>query len=92
MITDYDHNGPLRDWEWSLKTTYIIYMYYYCFIDHCPIVEGIYYNVTLLLFSDVTCFQGFFNFSDIQPILKHFCVYHVNAPGQEEGSLHLKPE
>ena len=89
MITDYDHNGPLRD---RVISKDYIYMYYYCFIDHCPIMEGIYYNVTLLLFSDVTCFQGFFNFSDIQPILKHFCVYHVNAPGQEEGSLHLKPE
>ena len=41
---------------------------------------------------DVTCFQGFFGFSEMQPLLRHFCVYHVNAPGQEEGALHLKPE
>ena len=41
---------------------------------------------------DVTCFQGFFGFNEMQPLLRHFCVYHVNAPGQEEGALHLKPE
>lgn len=60
-------------------------------------IQGDRSKVAILTFHDiglnhVTCFQGFFNFSDIQPILKHFCVYHVNAPGQEEGSLHLKPE
>lgn len=43
-------------------------------------------------FLDITCFQGFFNFTDMQPILRHFCVYHVNAPGQEDGALHLRPE
>lgn len=42
--------------------------------------------------NHVTCFQGFFSFSEMQPILRHFCVYHINAPGQEEGALHLKPE
>lgn len=39
--------------------------------------------------NHVTCFQGFFNFSDMQPILKNFCVYHVNAPGQEQGAAQL---
>ncbi|XP_076470455.1 protein NDRG3-like isoform X3 [Babylonia areolata] len=42
--------------------------------------------------NHVTCFQGFFSFSEMQPILRHFCVFHVNAPGQEEGALYLKPE
>lgn len=42
--------------------------------------------------NHITCFQGFFSFSEMQPILRHFCVYHINAPGQEEGALHLKPE
>ncbi|GFR73132.1 protein NDRG3 [Elysia marginata] len=42
--------------------------------------------------NHVTCFQGFFSYPDMQPILRHFCVYHVNAPGQEDGALHLKPE
>ncbi|CAG5116506.1 unnamed protein product [Candidula unifasciata] len=39
-----------------------------------------------------TCFQGFFSYHEMQPILRHFCVYHVNAPGQEDGALFLKPE
>ncbi|XP_071957985.1 protein NDRG3-like isoform X2 [Antedon mediterranea] len=36
--------------------------------------------------NHVTCFQGFFNFPDMQPILKNFCVYHLNAPGQHRDS------
>ncbi|KAK2155057.1 hypothetical protein LSH36_250g01036 [Paralvinella palmiformis] len=39
--------------------------------------------------NSVTCFQGFFNYADFQPILKHFCVYHISAPGQSEGALPL---
>ncbi|CAL1532377.1 unnamed protein product [Lymnaea stagnalis] len=51
----------------------------------------------ILTFHDIglnhtTCFQGFFSYPDMQPILRHFCVYHVNAPGQEESSMTLKPE
>ncbi|XP_022083948.1 protein NDRG3-like isoform X3 [Acanthaster planci] len=41
--------------------------------------------------NHVTCFQGFFNFPDMTPILKQCCVYHVNAPGQEQGA-HQLPE
>lgn len=51
-----------------------------------------YRNAFTQQFLDITCFQGFFNFTDMQPILRHFCVYHVNAPGQEDGALHLRPE
>lgn len=39
--------------------------------------------------NGTTCFQGFFSYNDMQPILRHFCVYHVNAPGQHEGCLPL---
>ncbi|XP_064641171.1 protein NDRG3-like isoform X15 [Lineus longissimus] len=39
--------------------------------------------------NHMTCFQGFFNFADMQPLLRHFCVYHVNAPGQQEGAIPL---
>ncbi|CAG2192293.1 protein NDRG3-like isoform X2 [Mytilus edulis] len=60
-------------------------------------IQGDRSKMAILTFHDIglnhiTCFQGFFNFPDIQQILRHFCVYHVNAPGQEEGSMHLKPE
>ncbi|KAL8608418.1 hypothetical protein ACOMHN_002651 [Nucella lapillus] len=60
-------------------------------------IQGDRTKPAILTFHDiglnhVTCFQGFFSFREMQPILRHFCVYHVNAPGQEEGALHLKPE
>lgn len=31
-------------------------------------------------------FQAFFNFVDMRSIMDKFCVYHLNAPGQEEGA------
>ncbi|XP_038112038.1 protein NDRG3 isoform X5 [Culex quinquefasciatus] len=31
-------------------------------------------------------FAGFFNFPSMRSLLDNFCVYHVNAPGQEEGA------
>ncbi|ETN62383.1 hypothetical protein AND_005926 [Anopheles darlingi] len=31
-------------------------------------------------------FAGFFNFPTMRALLDNFCVYHVNAPGQEEGA------
>ncbi|XP_063392912.1 protein NDRG3 isoform X3 [Cydia fagiglandana] len=37
------------------------------------------------------CFQPFFNFVDMRALLENFCVYHINAPGQEEGA-HSLPE
>ncbi|CAH0715958.1 unnamed protein product, partial [Brenthis ino] len=33
-----------------------------------------------------TSFQPFFNYVDMRALLENFCVYHVNAPGQEEGA------
>ncbi|XP_070536655.1 protein NDRG3-like isoform X2 [Ptychodera flava] len=36
--------------------------------------------------NHVSQFQGFCSYIDMQPILNNFCVYHVNAPGQEEGA------
>ncbi|KAJ8736925.1 hypothetical protein PYW07_000196 [Mythimna separata] len=35
------------------------------------------------------CFQPFFNFVDMRALLENFCVYHVNAPGQEDGAPSL---
>uniref|UniRef100_A0A1A9ZNG6 Protein NDRG3 n=1 Tax=Glossina pallidipes TaxID=7398 RepID=A0A1A9ZNG6_GLOPL len=33
-----------------------------------------------------TSFAGFFNFPLMRGLLENFCVYHVTAPGQEEGA------
>ncbi|XP_045192858.2 protein NDRG3-like isoform X3 [Mercenaria mercenaria] len=42
--------------------------------------------------NHITCFQGFFSYPDMVQIMKHFCVYHLNAPGMEEGAMNLKPD
>lgn len=34
-------------------------------------------------------FQAFFNFSEMRALANNFCLYHVNAPGQEEGAASL---
>ncbi|XP_076181947.1 misexpression suppressor of KSR 2 isoform X3 [Ptiloglossa arizonensis] len=34
----------------------------------------------------ISNFQTFFNYIDMRVLLENFCVYHVNAPGQEEGA------
>ncbi|KAF6018193.1 hypothetical protein EB796_023486 [Bugula neritina] len=39
--------------------------------------------------NHVTGFQNFFHFTDMVVILEHFCVYHINAPGQDDGALPL---
>lgn len=44
------------------------------------------------LFVPDVCFQSFFNYVDMRALLKNFCVYHVNAPGQEEGAPTLPEE
>lgn len=31
-------------------------------------------------------FQAFFNYIDMRALVENFCVYHVTAPGQEEGA------
>ncbi|KAM8701474.1 hypothetical protein ACLKA7_000893, partial [Drosophila subpalustris] len=39
-----------------------------------------------------TSFAGFFNFPVMRGLLENFCVYHVTAPGQEEGAPTLPEE
>jgi len=58
------------------------------------LVEGDPKKPAILTYHDIglnssTCFQGFFNFPEMRMILDHFCVYHINAPGQQEGCLQL---
>lgn len=43
-------------------------------------------------FSDIANFQAFFNYIDMRALLENFCVYHVNAPGQEENAPALPDE
>jgi len=39
--------------------------------------------------NHVANFQAFFNFSEMRSLAQNFCIYHVNAPGQEEGAASL---
>lgn len=48
--------------------------------------------LTSVRFADVTSFQTFFNYSEMRTLMSNFCVYHVNAPGQEEGAAPLSDE
>ena len=37
-------------------------------------------------------FQAFFNYPGVAELLPSFCVFHVNAPGMEEGAEKLPEE
>jgi len=39
--------------------------------------------------NHVANFQAFFNFSEMRVLIQNFCIYHINAPGQEEGASTL---
>lgn len=45
-----------------------------------------------MTFLDISSFQAFFNYIDMRVLLENFCVYHVNAPGQEENASTLPEE
>nr|XP_026500464.1 protein NDRG3 isoform X2 [Vanessa tameamea] len=53
-------------------------------------VQGDRSKPAILTYHDIglnyTSFQPFFNYVDMRALLENFCVYHVNAPGQEEGA------
>ncbi|XP_014667168.1 PREDICTED: protein NDRG3-like isoform X2 [Priapulus caudatus] len=36
--------------------------------------------------NSASCYGGFFSFANVQPLLRHFSIYHVNAPGQQENA------
>jgi len=57
-------------------------------------VQGDRSKPAILTFHDIglnhtSCFQAFFNYIDNKILLESFCLYHINAPGQEEGAINL---
>ncbi|XP_014366573.2 protein NDRG3 isoform X4 [Papilio machaon] len=64
--------------------------------DRCDIqvaVQGDRSKPAIITYHDIgmnyICFQTFFNYVDMRALLENFCVYHINAPGQEEGAPSL---
>jgi pimeloyl-ACP methyl ester carboxylesterase len=58
------------------------------------VVHGDKHNPAIVTYHDLglnstSCFQGFFNYPDMKVIAKHFCIYHLNALGQQEGASTL---
>ncbi|XP_034839260.1 protein NDRG3-like isoform X2 [Maniola hyperantus] len=53
-------------------------------------VQGDRSKPAILTYHDIgfnySSFMPFFNFVDMRALLENFCVYHVNAPGQEDGA------
>ena len=37
----------------------------------------------------VKCFQSYFSFHQVKPLLNHFTIYHINFPGQQEDAEEL---
>ena len=54
-------------------------------------------KVVLVTYHDlglnyVSNFQAFFNYPDLKEIASGFAVFHINAPGQEDGAASLSEE
>ncbi|XP_018323124.1 protein NDRG3 isoform X2 [Agrilus planipennis] len=57
-------------------------------------IQGVRGKPAIITYHDlglnyISSFQAFFNYVDMRALLENFCVYHVNAPGQEEGAQTL---
>lgn len=55
------------------------------------VVQGNRSKPAILTYHDlglnyISSFQAFFNYIEMRGLLENFCVYHVNAPGQEEDA------
>ena len=54
-------------------------------------------KTAIVTFHDIgqnhtSAFLGFFNFNETRPLLDQFCIYHIDAPGQQEDSEDLPAE
>lgn len=54
-------------------------------------------KTAIVTFHDIgqnhtSAFLGFFNFNETRPLLDQFCIYHIDAPGQQDDSEDLPAE
>ena len=54
-------------------------------------------KTAIVTFHDIgqnhtSAFLGFFNFNETRPLLDQFCIYHIDAPGQQDDSEDLPVE
>ena len=54
-------------------------------------------KTAIVTFHDIgqnhtSAFLGFFNFYEMRPLLDQFCIYHIDAPGQQEDGEDLPAE
>jgi pimeloyl-ACP methyl ester carboxylesterase len=73
---------PAHDKDYDIKTL---------FGPQRVVVQGDTRLPALFTYHDIglnstSCFQGFFNYPEMQAIKKHFCLYHINALGQQDGA------
>lgn len=62
----------------------LLFISIYCNTYNLPI--KICKPIALINLTDVSNFQAFFNFVDMRILGQNFCIYHINAPGQEENA------
>lgn len=53
---------------------------------NCKLIYLIRLCHSMFIVLDASTFTGFFNYPTMRALLENFCVYHVTAPGQEEGA------
>lgn len=87
----------LRTWEKEPEPASVIIQEDTILTPHGNVhvaIQGAVGKPAIVTFHDIglnhiTQFQGYFNYPDVQTLLKHFSVYHINAVGQEEGAAPL---
>ncbi|KAJ3597215.1 hypothetical protein NHX12_000744 [Muraenolepis orangiensis] len=93
MVLDDNEDDSVFELQITEQQVDTLYGKVYCTIaglskPNCPVILT-YHDVGL---NHKMCFESFFSHEDMQEIIRHFPVLHVNAPGQHEGAVSLATE
>lgn len=85
-----DQNGVASSSQLPEESEYVETRYGRVFVT----IQGDRTKTPIVTYPDigldsVTQFHGFFNFVENEPLMKHFCVYNLNAIGQEDQAQTL---